>query len=205
MRHLTSLMVILLLSAGCAAGVGPSAPISAPPSAIPASPPASPTEPLTASPASATTAACPTGSPLSVAEYVAAWEAEWEEGAACFGSRELTLLGWADAPPAIGFEPPGIAPAWLWSSGDGLWDYPCAGTQDGCPFLFVHIEPESGLQFDTDGRWVLVTGHTGDPLAETCHYVYPPDWTGELDPDSDAQDRCRSSFVVTSVRDTSAP
>jgi hypothetical protein len=218
MRHRASLMVVLLLSAGCAAGVGPSAPISAPPSAIPSaaessspvppSPTASPTQPPTASPASSTTAACPTGSPLSVAAYVTAWEAEWEEGAACFGNREVALLGWADAPPAIELSPPGIAPSWLWFPRDyaALWDQPgCEEMEDGCPFLLVHINPESGLQWYTDGRWVLVTGHTGDPLAESCHYVYPSDWTGELSPDSDAQATCRSSFVLTSVQYASAP
>lgn len=219
MRSHASLVVVVVLAAGCAGGDVPSASISATPSAIPSAaeaaspvppsptaiPTPAPTAAPTASPASTTAAACPSGSPLSVKEYARAWEAEWEEGVACFGSREVTVLGWVAPRPAIGFEPPGIRPSWLWFSGLALWDHPC-DEEGGCTtFMDVHIPPDSGLEWGTDGRWVLITGHADDPRAVNCHYVYPSDWTGERWPDSQAQDTCRSSFVLTSVQDAIVP
>jgi hypothetical protein len=69
----------------------------------------------------------------------------------------------------------------------------------------MHIAPESDLTFAKNGRWVVVTGHRSDPLAETCHWVYPPGWAASPYPDDHARQLCRESFVLVSVQRTNPP
>jgi hypothetical protein len=44
-------------------------------------------------------------------------------------------------------------------------------------------------------------GHVNDPRAETCHYVYPEDWTEGPYPDAEAVEACRVGFVIVSFMD----
>lgn len=161
-----------------------------------------PTAAPTEAPASPAPIACSDTSTLTVAQYMTMWEAEWVQGQACFGSREVSLIGFVDEAPGIGFEPPGIEPAWLWFAPNTLFDRQGCGDLDGgCPYLWVHVNPNSDLRWDQTSRWVLLTGHAADPLAATCRYVYPPNWTEAKAPDTQAQQQCRSSFVLTSIED----
>jgi hypothetical protein len=152
---------------------------------------------------------CPTASPMRVTEYMNA-------DAACFGSREVSVIGWQGQPPILGAEPPTIEPSWLYAfSPSVLWQKPPrfdqsdsgqSCTVDDCHFFFVQIEPGSGLTFAATGRWVVISGHRQDPAAETCRWVYPPDWgTANLRPDVEARQQCRSAFVLTSITAAAAP
>jgi hypothetical protein len=144
-----------------------------------------------------TTAGCPAHSPLSVDEYFAALGAD----PTCFGDGDVTLLGWSGPwPEGIGWLAPGIEPGWLALSTAAIWPGKCPGSKQGCGEpLSVHIDPDGGLDWKNDGRWLVVTGHTGDPLAQTCHPVTPGDMS-----DNEARKQCRRSFVLTSVRNASA-
>jgi len=209
MHRTATAFIIVILVAGCATPSGPAPSTRAssstgPGASGPATAPTLPSSsigtaaPATASPAP-TIAACPSpDEAMSVATYLDATDPE-SRASPCFGDQDVTLLGWADAMPGIGFMPPGIAPGWLWIPTGALWDRNC---DEDCAFLWIHVDPASGPEWHADGRWVLVTGHVGDPLAETCRWVYPDDWTESPQPVSEARDQCRGSFVVSSVERT---
>ena len=150
---------------------------------------------------------CSTHARLTVAEFVST-------DPACLLDREVEIVGWLDAPPAMGWEGPGIEPGWLVypaaSPISGFWsaipvgqDHICP--EEGCGWMFIHIDPRSGLSLGTKPRWVIVTGHISDPAADTCHYVYPADSNDIKPSDLGARRDCRSGFVLTSIRDTVAP
>jgi hypothetical protein len=153
---------------------------------------------------------CPTASPMRVTEYMNA-------DPVCFGSQEVSVIGWQDLPPILGSEEPSITPTWLWFfSKSVLWQKPPGFDQSGggqsctvddCHFFFVQIRPDSGLTFNpTGGRWVALTGHRQDPASETCKWVYPADWgTSTRLPDLLARQHCRGTFVLTSVSAAAAP
>lgn len=193
-----------LLVAACTVGPPAGTPSAAPategvPSSVPTSTPRPTPTPV------AGVGNCPTDSQLTVAQFA-------EADPACFGSADVEIRGWLDKPPAIGFEPPGISPRWLhYPSGSDLttlWEArpepdgscPTIGEQ-GCTGFFWHIDPASGLTLDGPPRWLIVTGHLDDPAAQTCHYVYPEDWTKERADDAEAVATCRAQFVIVSFRD----
>lgn len=141
--------------------------------------------------------------PLTVAQFT-------DSDPACFGDSDIEIRGWLDQPPGVGFEPPMIEPGWLaYPVGNlsSLWEIPPTGPDHfcppavPCPWFFPHIDPASGLTLDFPQRWIIVTGHLNDPAAETCHYVYPEDWTDERADDALAVGLCRTSFVITALRD----
>lgn len=201
MRVLASLMAVALLSAACAPGESPSpAPSALPtPTLVPTTSPASPapTPGSSPSPTSVTTAGCPAHSPLSVDAYLAALEAD----PTCFGDGDVSLLGWSGPwPEGIGWLAPGVEPSWLALSTSAIWQGKCPGSKEGCgEAVSVHIDPEAGLDWKNDGRWLVVSGHTNDPRAEGCHPVVSGDMTK-----AQARAECRRAFVLTSVRTASA-
>ncbi|MBI3751288.1 MAG: hypothetical protein HY263_06480 [Chloroflexi bacterium] len=151
----------------------------------------------------------PPTEPLSVRDFLAL-------DPTCLGTATLTVVGWAAAPPAFGVLPPVIEPGWLayWNAGAfaALWEgMPDDSSECGgraCAWMFVHIAPGSTLTFTTIGRWMRVTGHVNDPIAETCHWVLPPDMSPEdaLEyQDASAQAQCREQLVVESLQVTTAP
>src|SRR5689334_19861510 len=78
----------------------------------------------TAVPASASVAACPSPSHRRVSALL-------EADPSCFGSSDVTVIGWEDAAPLSESGPPGIQPQWLWLvSGSALWDRPRGGLTD---------------------------------------------------------------------------
>ena len=108
----------------------------------------------------------------------------------------MRVLGWVAPPWGIGDTSTGVAPSWL---GEGttdrvLWLEPrnqggCFSDDGDCVWVFVHVRPNGGVEFDVPERWVEVIGHFDDPAAKTCR------WDGRTNPPGDtlkqAVDRCR--------------
>lgn len=133
--------------------------------------------------------------------------------AGCYRDREVTVTGWLDMLPPLGFEPPGINPAWLaYPPGNvALWSTPPVGPDKDCPevgppcaWMFFHVDPASEVALGADRRWVTVTGHFFDPAAEECHYI-ADGYEGPLPPNDEARRQCRSQFVLTSLSPAAAP
>ena len=195
MLGLRLLVATLILVAGCAAETPP-------PSS--ASPTAGPTTSTAPTPTAVPVGTCPTNSPMTVRQFV-------EADPNCAIGRDVEIRGWLDAPPAIGFEPPGIEPSWLnWFGGlsfiyetgpvgpDGICE---TDGGRGCADFVWSIDPASGLELTGPPRWVIVRGHLDDPAAQTCRYVYPEDWTAERAADAQAVETCRQRFVIVAFRD----
>jgi hypothetical protein len=132
----------------------------------------------------------------------------------CFGSRDVKILGWLDQGPFCEGMPPGINPEWLWACAKaGLWQEPSpvyAGSAyicnlGDCQSLPIAMNPASTVNLGLSMRWVVLTLHRDDPAAETCHWVYPPNWTGEHPSDVYARQTCREAFVVTGMSPALAP
>jgi len=131
----------------------------------------------------------------------------------CLGSATLTIVGWEAAPVPFEVWPPVIGPGWLslWSDATKsvLWQdqfdssWRCGGP-DQCPWILVHIPPDSPLTFNAKGKWVRVTGHVNDPASDGCYFYGPP----EMSPFPDvslAEASCRQNFVVDTIEATSGP
>jgi hypothetical protein len=204
MRRLFVVFCPVVLVAACSFGtsLGPSGTARAAPATAPASIALS-TPQLTPTPVPV--AGCPTDSTVTVSQYI-------DADSACFEAADVTIRAWVDYPPPMGFEGPTIEPAWVAYPPDGrsaLWHEPPTGPDNlcdddqrlGCAWFFPRLDPRSSLEMG-ESRWVIVTGHVGDPAAETCHYVasvgYPE---GELPADAEAVGFCRNQFVITSMRD----
>lgn len=211
MRRVVASLVVGLVVAGCA-GPRPSASPSpnateaaidptTPPSVIPIATPAEPDPTPTPVPMSN----CPATKPTTVFEFA---DADWR----CSSEMELSFRGWLDWSPPLGFEGPGIEPGWLpYPPGGQLWalwsvppvgpDNMCPNGVAGCAWVALHLDPSREIVLGTTPRWVRVTGHVDDPAALECHWVWPDDYPiEERPPDSDAIETCRSSFIVTAIR-----
>lgn len=161
--------------------------------------PSVPTEPTPVPEPTPSTGPCPTGSQLTVRQFV-------DADPACFGGADLQIRGWLDTPPPLGFENV-IEPAWLWYPTDSaatLWfgvpqgEHICDRDRDGwCSWFFPHVAPDSTASLLPLKRWVILTGHTHDPAAETCRYG------GDAGPAPDLVAACRTNFVVTAIRPAS--
>jgi hypothetical protein len=204
MHRSAAIAASVFLVVGCSA-VAPSSTVPPATTVASSTPPASPARAtVRPTPTPVPVAGCPTDATLSVRQYV-------DADPACFEDNDVTIRGWLDFPSPMGFEGPGIEPTWLAYPADGfsaLWQAPPTGPDNvcdeglepDCAWFFPHINPRSSLSLD-ERRWVIVTGHVQDPLAETCRYVAPEDSTEELPPDAQAVSHCRAQFVVTSMRD----
>jgi hypothetical protein len=189
------LLASVLVIAGCGA---------ASPSTRGASPPAGPTPSIVPTPTPVPVGTCPRDSPMTVKQFV-------DADRSCAIGTDVAIRGWLDAPPAIGFEPPGIEPSWLnwfgglsfiYESGPLDADGSCQTAGGGACAAFVwSINPVSGLELSGPPRWLIVRGHFDDPAARTCRYVYPEDWTAERWDDAQAVETCRERFVIVDFRD----
>lgn len=139
---------------------------------------------------------CPTTPVISVKAFLLA-------DPACFDAGDLEIRGWLDYPSPLGFECPCVEPSWLWyptDEGAALWfDVPqgetCTEDVDAwCYAFFPHRTPDSQLALLPLKRWVILTGHTHDPAAETCKYEE------DSEPNPELVAVCLSKFVVTAVR-----
>lgn len=147
---------------------------------------------------------CPTDSPMTVAQFI-------EADPSCSSGTDVEIRGWLGAGTPIGFEW-GIAPGWLYfprAELSTIWEAGPVGP-DGdclmpggrvCESFIWHIDPASGLELTGPPRWLIVKGHLDDPVAQTCRYVYPEDWTDVRADDAQAVTFCRGQFVIVAFRD----
>jgi hypothetical protein len=203
MRKLATLILVVALG-GCGRGVAtapavnPTAP-SAPPVAVATASPRPTPTPVLAAP-------CPDVDSPSLFEFV-------EADPACFPG-DVLLTGWLGRPPPMGFEGPRVEPAWLYYPADDfavLWSVkPGGGDDQHCPdprpepcaWIFLHVDPSSGIELGAAQRWIQVVGHLHDPASATCHYTYPDDPDENpygSPPDAETQAQCDTNFVVTRV------
>jgi hypothetical protein len=122
------------------------------------------------------------------------------------------MRAWLDFSPPLGWEGPGIEPAWLaYPAGGGpaaLWQAPPTGEDnicdpdedEGCAWFFAHLDPAAHLVLGKQ-RWIRLTGHIADAAADTCHYVPYEGMEDPLPDAADAVSTCRAQFVVTSIVD----
>ena len=213
MRRISCLILAGCLAAGCdgarnqmpsrrseVATVGPTA-TAIPATATPVSPSPSKAATATGTP-DATSSVCPAVSPMTI-------DAFWQSAeAGCFGTEDLQIQGYIDAPPGIGFGPTWIEPKWLYfpASRWALWPVPpgddqsCGGV-DPCSGMFVFVNPASGDIFTGPARWVIVTGHINDPASATCHYASDPPRAFTDADNASARESCAGQFVVSRVLD----
>jgi hypothetical protein len=198
-RSAVALFAAVVL-AGCSAPGEPSptAPASAAATGAPTS-----REP-TAAP-SPTTKPCPTETPMSVDAYLAA-------DPSCFGAADVTIAGWEDLPTYTSQkQAPPNSPTWLTAFVPAILEptiphRDCDEDSGPCSWIDVHIDPASKLAFETDGAWVVVTGHRDDKAAASCKLAGPmPDGSDQTPAPDAVVDLCRASFVLTSVQVESPP
>jgi len=165
--------------------------------------PTTSTEP-TASP-SPTTTPCPTDTPMSVDAYLAA-------DPSCFGAADVTIAGWEDLPTYVSQkQTPAISPSWLSALVPAVLaptipHKDCDEDSAPCSWIDVHVDPASKLAFETDGAWVVVTGHRDDKAAASCKIAGPmPDGSDQTPAPAAVVDLCRASFVLTSVQAGNPP
>jgi hypothetical protein len=149
--------------------------------------------------------------PMTVHALSGAWNSAWpiEVLVNCLGDRELQVTGYLEIVSGVGGPTTGVAPAWLgeWfgvSAGQSpvvLWgaavpaDGRCTGVDSECEWMFLFAPDPSALDL-TLHRWVRVTGHYDDPVAQTCHLG---NRIGMVSSDAEAVATCRRHFVVTAI------
>ena len=153
-------------------------------------------------------ASCP---PPVTVPVLGGWTEAWPSDrlADCFGSADLEVTGYLAHPWGIGGVGHGVVPTWLgeWSGLESvLWIKPnptegCSG--DDCGWLFLYAPDASALPLSPD-RWVALTGHFDDPLAQTCRAT-APEGSGYPSTDAEAIAECRMHFVVTEIRTIPPP
>jgi len=198
-------LLSLALVAGCAGGVAPAqTPVPPSPPTLPSavSPTIAVSAPLSSvapTPRPSDTGACPV-SPLTVDRLLTA-------DRACFGGREIEVMGWLAEPRGVGGYLAGVDPAWLGEpmTDVALWTTPrdaAACQADGaCHFAFLHLPPDTDPWTLPLDRWVRLTGHFEDSLAATCR------WNGTNYPKTPEQavELCRDAFVATAIEDAPDP
>jgi hypothetical protein len=127
---------------------------------------------------------------------------------ACFGDRELTLVGtfaWSD------YIVPGVVSPWWLGIGFHMLRPPNTDPNQAVPgtYFGFHVaddDPSDGNQLDYEpGAAIRIAGHFDDPVAQTCVAGLLP---GEPEPATAAEAelraqayilQCRHQFVATSV------
>ena len=169
------------------------------------------------SPASATASAvCPPPGPL--ADIIAVDAAHpgplteqfrpvygvYAEGAAsCWPGTEIGLTGHVSDPEGLGgVSSFTIEPSWLVSRAHSLSVTDAVDADSGPvgPFLPVAVPPDLEAEFTAlAGRWVSVTGHFDDAIAQTCVVTESDPNLGAVPTQEQAVQICQTSFVLTSV------
>lgn len=119
----------------------------------------------------------------------------------CFGSNELTVVGFAAHLEPVEQAYVGT-PAWIAEPSTLVLrgsDSPATDTG----LLALHVDPNSGIAVPHDA-WVEVTGHFDDPAAGDCRRRRTAD---ALSVESSSEQRlyCRQRFVVTGLRVVDPP
>ncbi|MDF2731776.1 MAG: hypothetical protein K0S92_401 [Desertimonas sp.] len=128
----------------------------------------------------------------------------YAEGAAsCWPGSEIGLTGHGSNPEGLGgVSSFTIEPSWLVSRVHFLSVTDAVDAEAGPvgPFLPVAVPPDLEAEFTTlAGRWVRVTGHFDDAIAETCVVTEGDPNLGAVPTHEQAVQICQTSFVLTSV------
>lgn len=155
---------------------------------------------------------CPTGGPIPVAVFL-------QSLTSCFEPNvDVQIAGYRDTLDGLcGCGPMGYfeRPEWLTSPYGFGWLFAQPASENLDDLVTLYAPDEHALGADSGARptWMEVTGHFGDPAASTCKAVPDPN----ADPDlaiTDAEAKeltkslvrtCATRFVVTSIRETTAP
>jgi hypothetical protein len=132
-----------------------------------------------------------------------------ESATACWPGTQIVLTGHVSSPEGLGgVSAFTIEPAWLVSRAHWLSVTDAVDPDIGPvgPFLPVAVPDNLEAAFTSlAGRWVQVSGHFDDEVAQTCVVTEGVAETGEVPTAEQGVDICRSSFVVTSVEPLSVP
>jgi hypothetical protein len=132
-----------------------------------------------------------------------------EGAAACWPRTEIILTGHVSSPEGLGgVSAFTIEPAWLISRAHWLSVTDAVDPDIGPvgPFLPVAVpDALEGAFTGLEGRWVHVSGHFDDEIAQTCVATEGVPEAGATPTPEQAVDICRTSFVVTSVEPLSVP
>jgi hypothetical protein len=157
---------------------------------------------LTAAPAPE----CPPKAPADVADLAEiAGTDNPDAGAAwlaCFGSRTLTLEGWAQGCNECGGTDTAIGiPGWLMDPGGyaPFWLADAADLEGSTLRLGVRIDPDRPVSVPRPGSKVRVTGHFDDSASTTCRLVPRPGTFQYVQPAPATIARCRGTFVAEAV------
>ena len=128
----------------------------------------------------------------------------YAEGAAsCWPGSEIGLTGHVSRPEGLGgVSSFTIEPFWLVSRAHSLsvTDAVDADSWPVGPFLPVAVPPDLEAEFiELAGRWVRVTGHFDDAIAQTCVVTESDPNLGAVPTQEQAVQICQTSFVLTSV------
>src|SRR5262245_48590314 len=146
--------------------------------------------PSSSSVAAQSSRGCP-GEPMTVDALLAA-------DRACFGGRDVRVVGRVAPGDGHGGLASSVDPFWLVALPDGpdLWPSKACVNQ-GCDLLVVFFSP-NGPRLDATPHQAEVTGHFDDPAAFTCRGV--PTTDNYVPTTEEAVDLCRRAFVLVSER-----
>ena len=124
-------------------------------------------------------------------------------GAECFAQTPITFPTWSTVGGGCGgFAPGQFEPAWLAPpfASYALILSPIEVEYAGCGSAAV----SPGTELPDTQQWVMVTGHWSDPAWTECQWIPDPQYptAGES---GNVRERCRTTFVATSVTPTEAP
>ena len=168
----------------------------------------SPSPNPTSAPSVTPGSSCP---PPATVKVLGGWTAAWpsDQLADCFGNADLEVTGYLAPAWELGGVSNGVVPSWLgeWSGlMEVLWlkPHPADGcyADDDCIWLFLFAPDASVLPLTPD-RWVSVTGHFDDPVAQTCRA--PAQGPDIITTDAQAIAECRKHFVITQIRTIAPP
>jgi hypothetical protein len=130
-------------------------------------------------------------------------------GRECYGSDELHFVAFRAQPEGLGGALPYvIEPSWLDADRTHQFNLMLTDTRDGDRYssrwLSIGAPPNLEDRFAAlYGQWVAVTGHFDDPVAVTCRVTEGD--PAEIPPADAIVDRCRDTFVLTSIEPIETP
>ena len=132
-----------------------------------------------------------------------------EAAAGCWPATEIRVAGFVATPEGLGGAAPfSIQPGWMVSRAHFLatTDAVDPGAGPVGPFFPVAVPPSLEAQFGAlDHRWVRVSGHFDDAIANTCSVTSASQDPGTVPTDEQTIEICRTSFVLTAVAPLTLP
>lgn len=132
-----------------------------------------------------------------------------EAAAGCWPGTEFRVAGFVATPEGLGGAAPfSIEPGWMVSRAHFLATTDAVGPEGGPvgPFFPVAVPPSLEAQVSAlDQRWVRVSGHFDDAIANTCTVTPASPDPGTIPTAEQAIEICRTSFVLTAVAPLTLP